>query len=936
MRASQAGGRVCAVMSKPHSDNSGPPPSGTGHGPRDWPDAIERARRNAPFLQRLLDNHADLADLLREGQGEKALAEAKQAGSRSPDTGVSLRRERNAVSLVLAIGDLAGGFSLERVMRELTDLADRALDRAMRSAIARRVPDFEQGDALHGFTALALGKQGAGELNYSSDIDPILLFDPETLPRRARDEPAEAAQRYARDVIKTLSENTAEGYVFRVDLRLRPASEVSPLAVSFDAATTHYESLALTWERAAFIRARAAAGDIPAGEAFLSAISPFVWRRSLDFGAIDEVRALSERIRDRYDGPRLPGPDFDLKQGPGGIREIEFFAQTHQLIHGGRDVSLRQRGTRAALNALAAADRILPETAAMMGDAYDRLRVAEHRVQMRHDRQTHRLPDGDELEALAGLDGKTSASLVADLSALCAPVRETYGALIDTGAASGDVDGDMGKDMGAEMGRESRGVQEMATPFAARVKSWSDGRYRALKSAAALSAFDKVQPELLRAIAAAPDPNLALSRWENLLARLPNAINFFHLLEARPALLELLLNCLTAAAPLADELARRPELLDALIDNSAFDLPPSVAALKRLMGQGARMDDYERQLDRIRIVTGEQRFAMGMQLVEAAQDPLDVAAGLSRVAEAGLHRALEAAEAEFARQHGQIEGSSILVLGLGRLGGGALTHASDLDLVFLFEDGAKGGESDGARPLSQTLYFNRLAQRISAAMSVPTAEGALYEIDTRLRPQGMQGPLAVGLSAFAKYQHEDAWTWEHMALTRARVLAGSKRGQAALEEIIQKVLRRPREPEKLRSGVLSMRDEMARHKPAQGPLDVKLLRGGLVDLEFLVHFLQLRDGTGLTPDLPGALRALVEAGQVPDELAAAYMLMSRVLIAARLLAPDAAMPAPQPAHILARLARQGDADCLLQALAKARQSVARHWLEIFEQKLELD
>ena len=368
----------------------------------DWAGAIDRAAEHAPFLARALERLPDLAALLASGEGEAALAWARRAGDGAADTGSALRREKAALALALAIGDLAGAFPLLRVTGELSDFADRAMDAAIADAIRRRVPDAQPA----GFTALALGKHGAGELNYSSDIDPILLYDPELLPRRSRDEPGEAAQRIALTLVETLGRATAEGYVFRVDLRLRPASEISPLAMPVEAALTHYESSALAWERAAFIRARACAGDVAAGEDFLAAIRPFIWRKSLDFGTIAEIGRLTAQIRADTKGAAVPGPGFNLKRGRGGIREIEFFAQTHQLIHGGRNPALRLRGTRASLNALAAAGLIPAEDAVALGVSYDRLRALEHRLQMIADLQTHSLPANPAaLDAVARLDG---------------------------------------------------------------------------------------------------------------------------------------------------------------------------------------------------------------------------------------------------------------------------------------------------------------------------------------------------------------------------------------------------------------------------------------------------------------------------------------------------------------------------------------------------
>jgi glutamate-ammonia-ligase adenylyltransferase len=771
-----------------------------------------------------------------------------------------------------------------------------------------------------GLVALALGKLGAQELNYSSDIDPILLYDPDRLPRRARDEPAEAAQRYARSLLETLSRQTGDGYVFRVDLRLRPASEITPLALSVDAAMTHYESSALAWERAAFIRARSAAGDIATGEAFLRAIRPFVWRRSLDFMALEEIRRLTTRIREAYHGPREPGPGFDLKRGRGGIREVEFFAQTHQLIYGGRLPSLRRRGTRAALDALAAEGIIAGEDAVRLGEGYDRLRTIEHRLQMTHDRQTHALPaDAAALDDVARLDGlPDGAALIAELRALCADVAARY-------------DGLLGQ---TEEPRPARSSASAALRKTVRERAayWRE-TIRSLRSAEARAAFDVMLPDLMEALAQAAEPNHALARWETLLSRLPTAVNLFRLFEQRPGLLEQVLRILTLARPLADELAHRPDLLDRLIDASAFDLPGPVEALAGRM-RTADAQDYEACLDRIRQVVGEERFALGVQLIEARHDPLAIAEGLSRVAEAALEVAAEAATAEFERAHGRIPGGGLLILALGRLGGGALTYASDLDLVYLFE-GEIGVESDGRRPLTASLYFNRLAQRITAALSVPTAEGALYEIDTRLRPMGNQGPIAVSLESFARYQHENAWTWEHMALCRARPVFGPPEARRKLDGILRAILGTPRDRDKLKADVLAMRAEMALHKPPAGPLDAKLLRGGLVDCEFIVHFLQLRHNVAFHPSLPDAIAELTAAGLLPSGLADHQALLGRLLVAARLLAPDLAEP-PEPARAaLVRACGQRDYPSLLRALTEARHGIAASWAELFGERLEI-
>ncbi len=904
----------------------------------DWGDALRRAEAHAPFLSRAMARLPALVDLLAAGEGEAALDWARSRGEGAV-VGTALRHERLAFALALAGGDLAGAFPLARVMAELSALADRALDLAISDAIHRRTPAAVL-DSGSGFIALALGKHGAQELNYSSDIDPILLYDPQRLPRRARDDPGEAAQAVARQVVQTLSHVDADGYVFRVDLRLRPASEVSPLAIPVEAALSHYESSALAWERAAFIRARAAAGDMAAGQSFLAAIRPFVWRKSLDFGAIAEIGRLTRRIRAAHGKVARPGPGFDLKRGRGGIREIEFFAQTHQLIHGGRHPALRLRGTRASLDALAAGGFIADEDAALLGRAYDRLRIVEHRLQMVDDRQTHILPrDPALLDAVARLDGlEHGAALVAELTAITAAVGDRYDLLIaaDTQRFPVSAPEPAPAPRGGELADQLGGLG-FADPaaVATRIDGWRGGAARALRSDAAIAALDAIQPALLTALAGAAEPTRALIRWEQMIAQLPSAVNLFRLLQARPALLELLVRILSLAPPLADALSRRSDLLDALIDASAFELPPGVPALAQELARGEADDDYERLLDRVRRRVTERRFALGVQLIEAAHDALAISAGLSRVAQAAIEVLAAGAVAQFAAAHGTVPGSELVMLGLGRLGGGALTPASDLDIIFLFT-GDHATESDGPRPLGATQYFNRLAQRITAALSVATAEGALYEVDTRLRPQGAQGLLAVNFASFAKYQREQAWTWEHMALERARPVFGSPAARTAIAAIISEVLNTPRQPEKLRIDVLEMRTRMAGHKHPGGPLDVKLRRGGLVDLEFIVQYLQLRERAGLTPDLRTAVVQLVAAKWLDAAMIDAHDTLTRLLFAARLLAPDAAEP-PAPARAaLAKACGCGDWAEAMGKLVAARQTVRAGWLAVFGETWELD
>lgn len=885
--------------------------------------ALNRARAHSPFLAHLIGRRADLVAVLEGGDCDAALALAL-AGTGESDVGIALRRQRQGVALVTAIADLSGVWDLARVTGVLSDFADTAVDRALAAAIAERFPDA----GTTGFTVIALGKQGGRELNYSSDIDPILLYNPAVLPHRAREDVADSAVRIGRRMVELLSARTEHGYVFRVDLRLRPTPEVTPIVLPVDAAITYYESQALAWEQAAFIRARPCAGDRALGTHFLDAIQPFIWRRSLDFGQIRRIADISQRIRGHYADGQAFGPGYDLKRGHGGIREVEFFAQVQQLIHGGRDASLRSAATVEGLMALAGAGHVDADIAAAMADHYRTLRTIEHRLQMVDDQQTHRLPTGAAaLDTVARLHGLADG---AALLALLEPAVADVGRRFD--AAMGAVDGGRGARWSTDEAQLARQAASAGFSDAAdvvrRIAVWRGGQYRVLRSAAAREALEDVLPLLIPAIGRAADADAVLARFDALVTGLPSAINFFNLLAARPQLLATLVAVLGHAPALASDLAARPDLIEGLIDASVFAEAAAPDALTRAMAGRAR--DYEAQLDHVRRVVGDHRFALGVQLVEGAADPLAVSRGYADIADAALHSLTAATVAEFERVHGRIAGGELVILALGRHGGRALTHASDLDLILLFT-GDIHAESDGGRSLGATSYFNRLGQRVIAALSVPTAAGRLYEIDVRLRPQGSQGPLVASVDAWARYSHEDAWTWELMALTRARPVYGSTAARGQVQAIIDAVLANPRDHATLIADVAKMRGDMATHKPPKGPLDVKLIDGGLVDCEFAIHAVQLDHCTGFDPRLNVALRRLVEAGLAPASIPAAMDLLGRMLVSLRLMAPDGV---PADGETEARIAHacsfagDGAWDALLAAYAAARQEIGDWWSAI--------
>jgi glutamate-ammonia-ligase adenylyltransferase len=875
-------------------------------------DACRRARAESPFLRLLLEREPDIAHAAEDGALPSSMA------ARIDDPAMPavrrLRLERRRLALIVALGDLSGLLDLTAVTGALSDFADYALDAAIGAAINERTPGAE----VVGFTGIALGKQGSRELNYSSDIDPILLFDPLTLPRRPREEPEEAAVRIARRVVELLQARDGDGYVLRVDLRLRPSPEATPIALPVEAAISYYESLALPWERAAFIKARAASGDLALGNAFLDAIRPFIWRRALDFGAIGEIRGISRRIRDHHAQGQAFGPGFDLKRGRGGIREIEFFAQIHQLIHGGRDPSLRVPATREALARLAAAGWIGADESMMLTDAYTVLRTIEHRVQMVDDRQLHHLPSGEALDGLARLHGVSDGAALLDLLRPgVTAVATTYDSLDagDSGSLSADRE-----ILVAQLDRagfaHDDGVAEL-------IERWRGGTYPALRSPAARAALEAVLPGLIEALGTAPDPHAAIVRLDVMLGRLSSAINFFRLLEARPALAPLLGAILSHTPTLADALGRRPELFDGLVDASALDPVGSVEALIGEMRLGVGDGDYQQQLDHVRRIVAEKRFALGTQIIAGVSDPLDVSAGYARIAEAAINVLSAATIGEFEAVHGKVPGSELVILALGRMGGAALTHASDLDLIYLFT-GDYMAESDGPRPLGAVHYYNRLAQRVTGALSVQTASGPLYDIDTRLRPSGTQGPLSVSLEGFERYQRESAWTWEHMALTRARPVFGAPAARDATQAVIDAVLAGGRPPRDIIADAVKMRAEMAAHKPPAGPLDAKLLPGGLVDLEFAVHMVQLTHLAGFDPHLGVAIDRLVALGLAPPGLRAAHDVLTGLLVTLRLVAPDARPPAAATCTLVARALGLADWDTVIASCDATRQEVSQY------------
>jgi glutamate-ammonia-ligase adenylyltransferase len=895
---------------------------------------------NSPFLSDLaLREPAVLLDAAAGRGPDAALADAldplRRAGLAAAGrdaVGAALRVAKRRVALVAAAADLAGRWPLDKVTGALSELAEAAIGLACAHLLGAAVgrgelrpfrPDGRGGLEGSGLAVLGMGKLGARELNYSSDIDLLLLFNPHAAARH-EDRAGACYVRIARELVRLLEERTAEGYVFRTDLRLRPDPAATPLAVSVGAAIAYYESVGQNWERAAMIKARPVAGDLALGERFLREIRPFVWRRHLDFAAIADIHSIKRQIHAhkaaRGAGEEAAVAGHDVKLGRGGIREIEFTTQVLQLIWGGRDPALRDPTTLGALRALAGAGRLEPGAASALSDAYVFLRDLEHRLQMVADRQTHRLPEdeaglariaafmgfdglGAFAEALLGHMGRVQASyagLFEDAPALsgaaATEVREAGGNLVFTGT---EDDPDTIATL-CRMGFRDPGS------VAAMVRSWHHGRPRATRSQRARELLTELMPALLAAFARQMNPDGALVRFGTMLDRLPAGVQVLSLFWRNPALLDRVAGILGAAPTLADHLARNPAALDGLLAGSAAPAGTDpAAALPALVGDARHLEEA---LEAARRIVTERRFEINAAALEGALDADTAGAMRADLADAAIGALLPRIEADFAGRYGTVPGGALAVVAMGKLGGREMLPGSDLDLVLVYDhDPDAAGSAGGRRSLAPSEYFIRLAPQVVAALTSQGSEGRLWEVDMRLRPSGNKGPVAVGIAAFERYHREESWTWERMALTRARVIAGPPALRRRVAETVAAAVARPADT--VLADAVAMRARMLRDLPPEGPWDVKAMPGGLVEVEFIAQALQLRHGAQapgvLSPTTRVALARLGAAGLLPEEEAAALVSADRLwreitglvrLTVGR--TREAALPAPAAAALL--------------------------------------
>jgi len=875
------------------------------------------------------------------------MADVAQAADSAPTAAVlmaALRSFKNEIALLTALADLGGVWDLAEVTATLTQAADAAVRHTVRFLFRQAVangswlaPDDPAPERNSGYIVLGMGKYGARELNYSSDIDLIVFYQKERLKLRADLEPQPFFVRMTRELVRILQERTGDGYVFRTDLRLRPDPGATQIVLSTDAALTYYESFGQNWERAAMTKARPVAGDIEAGQALLAELSPFIWRKYLDFAAIADIHAMKRQIHAHRGFGEIGVAGHNIKLGRGGIREIEFFVQTQQLIAGGRQPDLRMPETLAALGRLSARGWIKPHVRDDLAQGYAYLRGIEHRLQMVADEQTHALPEApDALATFARFAGYPSvAEFSASLVERLKTVQRHYAALFEdmpeltrggvNMVFAGESDDPQTVEALANMGF-SQPHQVIAS-----VRGWHHGRYAAVRSAKARERLTEVQAVLIEALAQTANPDSAFASFDRFLEQLPAGVQLFSLLRANPSLLRLIADIMGSAPRLARILSRRRRVLDAVLDPRVIGMLPTADEIEALIREEiAGATDFQEVLDRARVIGNEQAFLIGVRILSGIIVASQAGGAYSLLADHLISALQDAVEADFAHVHGRVPGGTAAVVAMGKLGGREMTAASDLDLIVVYDCAPDAVQSDGARPLPPSQYYARLTQRLISALSSPTAEGQLYEVDMRLRPSGHKGPVATQLSSFIEYQATSAWTWEHLALTRARVVTGTPDMRAEVEQAIRDTLVRPRDRDRIAADVRDMRGRIAGEKGTDELWDLKQIRGGIVDLEFMAQYLQLIHAAEhpdvLDQNTVRALQKLDGKGLIPEGggavLIPAARLINNLTQIVRLCVDGPFRPDQASQGLKDLLARAADAPSFERLEADLRQTLA--------------
>lgn len=790
-----------------------------------------------------------------------------------------LRVCKAQAALVIALADISNVWGLEQVTEALSDFADACVGHAVRALLrqahsqgAIALSDIERPELNSGFVVLGLGKLGARELNYSSDIDLLVFFDEEHVPYVGKKTPQEFAVRLTKDLVRLLHERTTDGYVFRTDLRLRPDPGSTAVAVSREAAQIYYESYGQNWERAALIKARPVAGDRDVATSFLKELQPFIWRKSLDFYAIQDIQSIKRQMYAHKGGSKVDVAGHNIKLGRGGIREVEFYAQIQQLIWGGRFPEARAPQTLLALEALTKLKFISREAQSELSHAYKYLRKLEHRLQMVADEQTQTLPsDARKLSEIAAFMGHVSVGdFAAEVTAALRSVEIHYANLFED-APTLAVEGNLvftgtDNDPDTIITLQNLGFENPQTVIQT-VRTWHHGRYRSTRSDRARQLLTEIVPGLLAAFGKTSQPDSALVNFDRCLASLPAGVSILSVFYSNPQLLDLVGEIMGDAPRLAEHLSRRPALLDYVLEPEFYQSVGTCVTLsKDLEATLATTDVFEQMLDICRRWVNDQQFRVGVQCLRHMIDPVAAAENLTSIADAALINLVPVVSREFSKQYGYVTGGAYALIGYGKLGSYELTPTSDLDLVAVYDANLDDQSEGGSKSLPASAYYMRLTQRVVTAFTSLTQEGRLFEIDMRLRPSGNAGPLACSLKAFRKYQFEDAWTWEHMALSRARVVVGEQNLKSKIESTAMAALTQPRNDQELVCDVASMRKRIRKEHKGDNPWDIKHRTGGLVDIEFICQYLSLRFpaekwGNSKPNILISRLRSVAEIGE---------------------------------------------------------------------------
>ncbi|HEU5047026.1 MAG TPA: bifunctional [glutamine synthetase] adenylyltransferase/[glutamine synthetase]-adenylyl-L-tyrosine phosphorylase [Rickettsiales bacterium] len=807
---------------------------------------------HSPFLSKIIVNELEfLLHVAAQGadagfamlrQELENQAQASQASLMK-----AMRIAKSRASLLIALADIGGVWPLEKVtlaMSEFAGLCIRlTLAHLLQAAATKgdiRLKYADDPERESGVFVLAMGKLGAYELNYSSDIDLIVFFDRDGVTYTGNNDVQHCLSKIAHELVRLLQERTAEGYVFRVDLRLRPDPASTPPAMSVAGAMTYYETVGQNWERAAFIKARVIAGDTVLGEGFLKQLTPFVWRKHLDFAAIADIQSIKRQMDERT-GRQINVAGHNIKTGLGGIREIEFFAQIHQLIWGGRIQALRQQATCKTLEALSANRLIESELAQRLITSYRFFRSVEHRLQMVDDHQTHTMPVEQEARVrlarfmeyadVAAFEKELLAHLEFVHDNFAGAFRGQYslsgeeGKLSFTGVENDPQTLETLRKMGY---RNPASVSEV-------IQGWHRGSRRATRTKRARELITELTPTLLKELAATTAPDQAFIYFDEFLARLPAGVQLFSLFSNNPHLLKLIALIMGSAPAMAESLSKNPGLLDTVLTTGFYNALASGKRLAAELSETLRLArDFEEEMDILRRFKQEKQFQAGVQLIGGHVDAFTASRHLSAIAEVCLEAMLLCTERNFAAKQPDLQENSLAVIALGRLGARELTFGSDIDMVFVYD-------SEVQNPLlpPQHSIYNKLSQRFISSVTSLTREGRLYEIDTRLRPSGGDGALAVGVGAFEKYFRESAWTFELMAFTRARVITGHPMLREQVQRIITENIRRPHTAPALAQDIKTLRAKITREFGSDNIWNLKYVHGGLMDLDFLAQYFVL-------------------------------------------------------------------------------------------------